>query len=198
MPKVSGIFDRFDHLDQIPISDIADWLNPRPDIKFLDNYIANRIIYPQITAISQAELDIDLAILREALKRNPIFFKKAQKKILIPEEFLSRLPDLNKLAWAFIDAYTPDEQMVFTMVGKGGDEVLGTYLRAEFPQESGYIELEIQDQSFRIKPGLTFIPCQNHCHINFKSSNGKILGKSELTIEVFGGRLGLAIDGRKS
>ncbi len=198
MPKVSGIFDSFDNLDKIPTADIAGWLNPRPDIKFLDNYVANRIFYPQITPISQTELDIDLAILREALKRNPIYFKKAQKKILIPEEFISRLPDLNKLAWAFIDAYIPKEQIVFTLIGSGGDEVLGTYLRAEFPAERDYIDLEVQDKHFRIKPGLTFIPCQNHCHINFKSGNAKILGKNELTIEVFGGRLGLAIDGRKS
>ena len=70
MPKLSGLFDSFDNLDQIDIDSLILWLKNKPSSIQLENYLANKILYPQITPITADEMKIDLAILREILRLN--------------------------------------------------------------------------------------------------------------------------------
>lgn len=196
MPKVSGIFDSFENLDQIPPEDIAGWLKSPPQTRELENYLANRIYYPQTLPLTLPDLDIDLAILREALKRNSVYFKPQQKKIFIPESFLNLVPDLKKLALIFTDAYQPKELVTFILNTGKGDETLGSLVRVEGGTND--FSLNIDGKNFKVKPGsLTILPCpKSRCHISFKSSNAKVMGKKEILFETMGGRLGLIVDGR--
>lgn len=206
MPKVSGIFDSFDNLDTIPTEDISQWLKVQPDQKYLENYIANRIIYPQVAPVSEGDIDIDLALLREALKRTPVFYKQSlpskdgrpkDKKIFIPDTFTKRFPNLAKLAWAFIDAYSPKEITTLVLVSDSKDEVIGSLINPKI-EKSGFFEIKVEENKFKVKTGsLMVIPCNlSHCHLDFRSKNAKILGKGEITFEVPGGKLGIVIDGR--
>src|SRR3989344_7189671 len=115
--RTAGLFYRFDDLDQIKTEDVARWLSPVPQQTLLENYIANRILYPQAIPVLPSDMKLDLAILREALKlQKPVgmqvknqflggspFLNVTMRKIIIPASFLEFVPDLTSLVWAFVD-----------------------------------------------------------------------------------------------
>lgn len=198
MPKVSGIFDAFDDLDKIPAEDVAEWLTSDLRQEYLENYIANRIIYPQVAPVSEKDIDIDLGLLREILKNTSLFYKPQEKKIYIPDIFVSRLPILSKLVWSFIDSYHPKGITTLVLTGETKDEVVGTCIAPSLSGQNGHLEIKLENKNYRIKLGsLTILPCTlSHCHINFQSKSAKIMGKNEITFEVLGGKLGIVLDGR--
>ncbi|TSC65550.1 MAG: Uncharacterized protein CEO21_384 [Microgenomates group bacterium Gr01-1014_80] len=198
MPKVTGIFSSFENLDQIPIEDIAGNLEPAPVRYVLENYLANKILYPAVVPVSGPQLNIDLAILREALKRSNVYYNLRSKKIFVPEAFFNFIPDVKKLALLFIDAYEPKGIITFVLTRSGRDEILGTLVTVYCKGQKEPLHFGVEGQNFRIKPGvLTILPCpKEHCHVSFKATEAKLLGKSEMLFEVPGGALGLVVDGR--
>lgn len=220
MPKFNGLFDSFDNLDQIPLEDIASWLAPPPNLIQLENYLANKILYPQTLSLTEYEMKIDLRILREALKingpkqidkktnsflgDNP-FLNITLRKIIIPKKFLSFVPSLVSLTWAFVDGLLLDRkkedffQDLWTVVLVGDiNEIVGSVLLPQFEDESGRMDLNILNKNYQIRQGsLMVIPCpKDRCELSYKFSKGMILGRKESAVEVYGGNLGLMIDGR--
>jgi len=220
MVRTTGLFDSFDNLDQISAESIAYWIKPASQLAFLENYLANRILYPRTLSLTANDMKIDLAILREALKingpkkstktnallgDNP-FLNITLRKVLIPARFTDFIPDLISLTWAFIDALLFDRkkedyfQDIWTLVLTGDtDEIIGSLMLPQFQGLTGAIKVSMFGKSYQIKQGgITAIPCsQDRCEIAFKIQNGKMLGKNESAVEVYGGKLGLIIDGRK-
>ena len=219
MPKVSGLFDSFDNLDQIALEDIARWLKVTPNMTQLENYLANKILYPQSVPLSRSDSEVDLAILREALRINGpkspgnallgdnAFLNITLRKILIPARFLPFVPGMRALVWAFVDAFLLDRkeedyfQDLWTVVLTGEvDEIVGSVLLPQFSDNNAVMELMLEKQLYKVRPGsLMVIPCpSSRCEIGFKFKGGKLLGKQESAFEIYGGRLGLMIDGRIS
>lgn len=225
MPVQVGLFDSFDNLDQINSSDVARWLKPIPNEIHLENYIANRILYPQTIPQTEVDMAIDLAILREALRingpknqtqnerrantllgNNP-FLNPTLRKILIPERFLSYVSDLATLTWVFIDGLLLERaksdffQDLWTVVlTDDSDEVVGSVIIPQFKNGSPDMEIIVEGKRYIIKMGsLTVLPCpKDRCRISYKfgSGGGEVLGKQESAVEIYGGKLGLMIDGR--
>ena len=170
----------------------------------MQNAIANRILYPQTIPVTLEEMQIDLSIMREALKKNKSFISKSDRKIFIPDSFLYRIPDLAKLVWVFIDAYILDQEIsenapVWTVVLRGGkDEIVGSVILPKM-LSGDIMEVTLEGKKIVAKKGgLTLIPCtENKCKMQFKLKLGSVLGKREGIVEVSGGRLGLLIDGRE-
>jgi len=216
-----GLFDSFDNLDQINIADIARWLKPVPNEIQLENYLANRVLYPQIVPTTALDMKIDLAILREALKINGPKLSQNQnsllgdnpflnitlRKVLIPERFISFVPDLVSLTWGFVDAFLIDRQRkdyfedlwTVTLINQS-DEIIGSIILPQFKDKQGSMDLKLEGKTYQIKSGsLTVIPClKGRCEISYILTGGKILGKNEAALEISGGRLGLMIDGRST
>lgn len=222
MAKLSGLFDSFDNLDQIQIDSLIPWLKNLPakltPIQ-LENYLANKILYPKALAITEIDMEIDLAILREALRingpkverdSNPMlgdnpFLNITLRKIMIPEKFLYYAPDLVSLTWAFVDGLLLTrskkdwfEDLWTVLLTDDADEVVGSVLLPQFRNLADLMNLSVLGKNYKIKAGsLTLIPCpKDRCEIAYKFASGKILGKKESSLEVFGGKLGLLIDGR--
>lgn len=221
MPKLTGLFDSFDNLDQIPPEAIASWLKPVPPLDYLENYLATRILYPQTLPLTEQDMQIDLAILREALRLNGpkkdstknnvllgdnTFLNITMRKILIPSVFLTYVPNLTILVRVFIDGLLVNRekkdffQDLWTIVLTYEiDEVVGSVLLPQFESSGAVMSLKLQDQNYEIRPGtLTVIPCnKDRCEVAYKLQSGKILGKQESAMEVYGGKLGLVVDGRQ-
>ncbi len=216
---MGGLFDRFDNLDQIKVEDVAKWLKPVPRQVFLENYIANRILYPQAVPITFSDMKMDLAILREAIRLNATvqpqekneflgsspFINATMRKIIIPASFLEFAPDLPSLVWAFIDGLLvsrPKEDWfgdLWTVIlSADTDNIIGSILLPQFKSENDIIEVTLDGKTSKIKAGsLTVLPClKERCSIGYSLSQGKLLGKDKSAIELYGGKLGLVIDGR--
>lgn len=219
MPAPLGLLDSFDNLDQINISDIASWIKPVPNEIQLENYLANRILYPQSIPLTEFEMKIDLAILREALKLNGPkskpnsmlgdnpFLNITLRKILIPQRFLYFVPDLVALTWSFVDGLLlgRDKKDFFwdlwtVVLVDDSDEIVGSVLLPQFDNNSGVMELNLLNKKYKINQGsLIILPCpKDRCEISYKFNQGKILGKVENAVEIYGGKLGLMIDGRNT
>lgn len=219
MVSLSGIFDSFDNLDKIDINSLTAWLKNPPSFVQLENYLANKILYPETLPLTDADMKIDLAILREALRINspnsdskegPLlgdnsFINITLRKIIIPDRFLYNVSDLVSLTWAFVDGLLLNRRKedwfedIWTVVlADDIDEILGTIILPQFLGTNDILELNLLGKDFKIKSGsLSVIPCdKDRCQIAYKFSNGKFLGKKENEVEVYGGRLGLMIDGR--
>lgn len=220
MIRPTGLFDSFDNLDAISAEAIASWLRPVPQLKQLENYLANKILYPQALPLTEFDMKIDLAILREALKmskalasaspKNDLlgdspFLNITLRKVLIPVRFLNSVPNLASLVWVFIDALLLNRQKtdffqdLWTIVLTDDfDEIVGSVLLPQFEGRSGTMNLRLLSKDYKIRSGnLVVIPCpKDRCEIAYKLQNGSCLGKVESAVEVYGGKLGLVVDGR--
>lgn len=223
MPKLSGLFDSFDNLDQIAVENIVRWLKPPPEPGNIENYLAQRILYPQTVPITETEMKVDLAILREALRLlspksgkggamlgdNP-FVNVTLRKILIPSKFLYFIQNLSILTWVFVDGLLFGRKRedhfedLWTIVLTGElDEIIGSLVIPEF-KKGGELKLSLMgkayglNKSYKIRAGtLMVIPCpKERCQVAFELKGGEILDKKNFAIEIYGGRLGLMIDGR--
>ena len=220
MPKLSGLFDSFDNIDAIDINSLITWFKKAPPSPVvLEDYLANKILYPSSVPLTNIDMETDLAILREALRINgpklgptegPLlgdnpFLNITLRKIIIPERFLQIVPDLVSLAWAFVDGLLLNRKKqdsfedLWTVVVSGdGDEIVGSVLLPEFVSLAENMNLDLFGKDYQIKAGsLTRVPClKSRCELSYKLTGGQILGKSSSAVEVYGGRLGLIIDGR--
>lgn len=108
MPHLTGVFEQFPNLDKISPQNIVSWLRINIDEHTLINFLGNRILYPQTVALSKSELEIDLAILREAIRQKPaLVYEPQANKLYIPELFIQRFPPLPRLAGIIIEAINP-------------------------------------------------------------------------------------------
>ena len=209
MPKQPGLFDSFDNLDAISAESLVPFIKSAPTILQLENYLANRILYPGTLPITDLDMKIDLAILREALRingpksaksGNPLlgdnpFLNETLRKIIIPERFLHYVPDLVSISWAFLDGLLlrrikqdQFEDIWTVVVSADFDEIVGSAILLQFESLEESMMLSLQNRDYRILAGsLTLISCPaTKCQITYE---GKV-------VEVYGGRLGLMIDGR--
>lgn len=86
MTKLVGFFESFDNLDLIPVEDIAQKLKIRSQLIELENFVANRILYPQAIPTTSIDMETDMVILDMALKIN-----KGKK---LSKDFITRFPGL--------------------------------------------------------------------------------------------------------
>jgi hypothetical protein len=201
MPRLKGLFDSFLKIDNLQVPDIKNWLNFRGDDRLLENQLGNRLLYPQITPVSQQELMLDLAVLREALKTQPEdYYNQNFKRLYIPDDFLKHIPDLHKLVWAFIDAFDPwGVTTIFLKSEDPGNKTLGTLIRPEILSDSGWIDLWVYGKKYEVTIGtISVIPAgANKIDVKFESAAARIMGKEQTLMEVVGGPLGLIVDTRK-
>lgn len=192
MPKLSGVFSQFKNLDKISPSALNRWLRIKKDPQFLINFLGNRIIYPQTIGVNPLDMEIDLAILREALKEEPQgFYFKEQKKIEVPIEFLQRFVPEFKLLAAIIDGISPDGLVEIILKGNGPKKTLASCFKPQISPEKNLIEALIGGKSFKLLPNtLTLIPCTGG------EQSIKIDGLSEVKFNT--GNLGIFIDLRGS
>jgi hypothetical protein len=199
MPKITGVFEIFPDLDLILPSDIAKWSN---EVSLqpltIENHIANRILYPQVAPVKPEDLRLDLALLREALKRSPSFYKAQERKLIIPISFTERFGGIQPLIFAYVDAYKPpDITQVVTTNGKL-EKIIGSVVTPLFTKIGSSIDLSVEEKLYRIKQGsLMVLPCpKERCHIIFKSSDATLVSKKDNVLEAFGGTLGIVVDAR--
>lgn len=202
MPKTISLFSYFPNLSQVSAERVVSWLSGSDFYKkqnptVLENEIGNRILYPEVIPTTQAELALDFAILREAIKLHPDgYLNENLKKLSIPGEFLSRFPDLLNLTWAFIDALAPEGVVSIYLKSAVGPKSLGTYMKAKIVTPEAGVSVWLNGQRTNLgskrrvvipAPGSKFV-------FKFESEGVELLGQNQITFEAAGGPLGALID----
>lgn len=191
MPHLSGVFDEFGDLDKVSVEEIAKWLSQKPDIHALINFLGNRIIYPQAIPITLKELEIDLAILREAIKLKPsLVYEPQTNKILIPRAFAERFPPLLNTAKAVIEGLNPKGVHNIFTKDKNQEKLVGSVISPLSPQKLSKDERTVVFTGLAIRKAL---PLNVVSVIQTPASEVKIvLGDEEF--KAAGGDIGVIID----
>ncbi len=190
MPKLTGIFETIIDLENIPVTDINDSLAQKRDEHELENFIANRILYPQTIPISKIDFDIDFAVLKEVIKRDSgrFFNDTLINKIIIPKDIEARFPPISRLIMTYLDALEPKGIIQVLLREEDKNMVIGSIIKLESDGKK-ITNILIAGKSYLISQGsFTILPLPDR-HISIK-----IDASDEIVIS--GGKLGIVIDAR--
>lgn len=190
MPHLTGFFAEFPDLDKVNEGDIASWIKSKPESHVLLNFFGNRILYPQTIAQNAEDLEIDFAILREAVKQKPdVVYDFKSNRILLPQLYLDRFPPLPRLAGAIIEALSPRGVTKIYLKDKMAVKLCGTLIcppDLEKVSQSGSVKIEVNGVAGSLKLNTLSIS-----KISGKEVKIKIADKD---YSVNGGVLGVIID----
>lgn len=188
MPKLTGVFSLFKDLDKIPVADITRWIGDKSHIKLIENFIGNRVIYPQTIAFTREDIEIDFAILREALTRQPeILYNKSEKKIVITQDLEARFPPMQKLITLIIETINPKELTQIFLKSPNLNNLIGSVFAppGKIPGETVKFKLGLKEVTAK-KSTITFYPYKDH-HLTLQFPNSNPIAAS-------GGELGFVLD----
>lgn len=193
MPKLTGVFENFRALSHENIEDIKRWLNFPTEAHQIDNFLSNRLLYPQTIPMTEQEMEIDLAILREALRVNlqgdkslvSLFYNSAKNTLTINEDFLLRFRPTQKLVWALADVLSLKETTNIFTRDWAGTHGVGSLITLYNPN-SRELMMEVDSQKLNLNtPSRAVIPfIQRHTQVKI----------GEKIVPAMGGELGILID----
>ncbi len=191
MSKLSGVFEDFSDLDKIPLEDIYKWLTNRVLPHYLLNYLGNLIQYPQVVPTNREDLDIDFAILREAIHRQPhVLFSQRSKQLIIPEEFMVRFLPIQRFILTLVESMDLPE--VTPVLAKKNQHLrqLTTIVAPTLQKSQNPLTVTINNQVKKISLGvIAFLPLREHqITLSFD-------GKKQYQISA--GEMGIVLDLRK-
>lgn len=191
MPHLTGFFAEFSDLDRVTSNDISSWLKGKPDSHVIVNFFGNRLLYPQTIALNSAELEMDFAILREAVKQKPdLVYDSKNSKLFLQQSLLERFPPVSRLAGAIIEAINPVGVTKIYIKGEGVVKPAGTLISPpdieKLPQDKNGVKIEVNGVEGHLKLNTLSISAisQTEAKIKIGSKN----------YDVTGGILGVIID----
>lgn len=96
-----NVFNSFDNLYQIDTSFIQSKLSFSMPPIVIENYVANRLLFPVAIPQTKAEAELELAILSAVVALNSgFFYNQTLSKITIPPEYNLIYQDINQLVRA--------------------------------------------------------------------------------------------------
>lgn len=200
MPHLSGVFDEFPDLDKVSTEEIASGLKKKLEVHALNNFFGNRLLYPQAVSLNMEDLQIDLAILRQAIKLKPsLVYEPQANRIVIPIRFIERFPVLEWLIQAVIEGINPKgEHLIYIKNQNQGEgkpvwQLIGSVVSPLNPQKLSSDEKTVSYKSIESEKSLLL------GQLNIIKSQAKelkiTLGNEEFTVA--GGEAGIFIDLRK-
>lgn len=190
MPKLTGIFEDLTGLDSLSIIEVNRFLTDKEHVYVLENYLGNRILYPQTVPIGKRDMEIDLAILCAYMHTHQELFHIAGlKRIMIPEKIELRFPPLANLIFYFPEIFNLSEVEELA-IKKESSQVMvaGTIItpRTKNSEIAKLSEIKINGQTVKLDPhGMTYFDSN-------KNSNEIELPTKTLTVS--GGKIGLIIN----
>jgi hypothetical protein len=185
MPKLTGVFEELFELDKLPIDEINRWLVEKEHEYVLENFLGNRILYPQTIPMTKRDMEIDLAILSAYMHIHPDFYYNVGlNRIIIPEKVEWRFPPLANLVFYFPEIFNLTEVVELAIKMESGQVIIvGTIVS---PQAEKLDKVKINGQLVKLDPhGMTYFETD-------KISNEIELPKA--TVTVAGGKLGIIIN----
>ena len=191
MTAISGIFANLPGLELIPPESIQRWLPTRYDAHVLENFLANRIIYPQTVALTKEDHSIDKAILQEYIVRNPSFFyNPLSHRLIIPLDLINHLPPINEIIPLFCNILNIAGNTQIFISEKNSLKLEGSITDPAVSPSEKMIEITLNGTKQTVPFGGVY-----HFSLDAEHIKLKIDGTNEIMVS--GGKLGVTIDLRK-
>src|SRR5258708_6068700 len=200
MPKLTGIFEQLKNIDKVPPEEIGQWLKAKEQPHIIENFIGNRLIYPQTVAVTSLDMDLDFALLREYIRQNKYKFyrynlpqganpKQAAfaKKIIVLEDFLRRFPPLIRLIEAYLDVLELTGIVTVLLSKDVISSTVGTVVSLKDEITKHNFVINIDDKATALQNGVINIVKNTHRSVKIQIGN-------DSPFVVSGGELGVVVD----
>lgn len=183
---LSGVFGQLRNLDKIPIDNIRQWLKNKGEIHQLQNFIGNRVIYPQTIATTLEDQEVDLGLLREGIKSQPqVVFNRLTNKIGLSTELINRFPPPDKLVVAIVQVLNLSG--ITRVYLKDFHQLIGTVVSVRLNLLAKSVVVTVDGQVKKIPSlGITYLP------IDKQQVRLKIGDREEQMVA--GGKLGILLN----
>lgn len=188
MNKISGIFEKFTSLYNIPPQDISRWLTLKGDETLVGNSMGNRLLYPQTVSVNKSDFEVDIAILREVIKRQPeVIYNASTKRLILTTGLINRFPPLFNLIIIILESVIIKGVTAIYCCGPEKNSIVGTLVKPEKIEPNTIVALngKVIKNNFG---AVTVLPAPN------KPAKLKIDSLPE--ISVIGGEIGIVLDFR--
>ncbi len=184
-------------IEHITPEELIPWTSFKVAPEVMDNYVGNRLLYPQAILTTQQQLEWDKALVQAAIHRaKDKFYNANTRRMLIPVEFMELSANSQDIFKLFIDVCQPH---LISYILQKPSIILGTILTPVALKKSGLITLIIDQQTFTIKLGeLVFLPIsKSKVDLQFSSPSATLMGQQQFRVEVAGGPAGIIVDARE-
>lgn len=182
MPKLTGVFEDLANLETLPVEEINKFLTEKVHIYDLENFLGNRILYPQTVPFSKRDMDIDLAILCAYMSlHQDLFFMVGLNRIVIPEKIELRFPPLANLVFFFPEIFKLRQVVELGIKKDSGQIVIaGSIISPNFDSKSSLTELKINGEVVKLDPhGMTYFESEKNINeLEFSGQNLIVAGGS--------------------
>lgn len=191
MPKLSGLFSNYSDLDSLDFETIRSSSKTNLKIREIENFVANRFLYPQTIPLTILEMKVDLSLIKEIIKKNvQLFYNSSLKRITIPEGFEERLKPVPDLIIAFIDAISPPAAtQIILKYADGSRKVGSVYIPQVFINKPA-VQLTIEGQVVKLKNNVI-------SRLNCTIPQTTIQLEGQNPEPIWGGDIGIFVDLRK-
>ena len=146
-----NLFQNFDNLHQISAADIALHLKSSLPAVVIENYFANRQLFPHAIPTTIQESQLELAILAAIVSHNRgFFYNLALHKITIPPEYQLVYQDLNQLIQTVITSVNLEGQATVIIPNPTGRNTTGWAIAIS---SSTDIAINYNNQQLKLSPG---------------------------------------------
>lgn len=191
MPKLSGLFSNFSDLDSLDFETIRIYSKTNLKIHEIENFIANRFLYPQTIPSSILEMKLDLSAIKEIIKKNiHLFYNNSLKRITIPEGFEERLKPVPDLIITFIDAISPPVTTQIILKYADGSRKVGSVYIPQTMVTKPSVELTIDQQTMKLKNNVI-------SRVNCAIPQTIVTLEGQNPETIWGGDLGIFVDLRQ-
>lgn len=127
MSRLPNIFENFTNLYQISIPQIQSKLSFTLHPVVVENYVANRLLFPQAVPTTKIEVQLEMAILSAVVTLNHgFFYNQTLSKISIPSDYTQVYPDIDRLVQTVIESVGLQGQAAINIPNPGGHDTQGT------------------------------------------------------------------------
>lgn len=181
------VFETLD-LENLDPQVVSQWIKFKIEKILLENHIANRLLYPQALPITKQDLQIDLAIFREAIKKDPkSIYDKFGNKIIIDQKLTERFGSLRKILLAIMDVLPIKTITTISLRTNTLTNIVGSIIVPQTDFKTKVVAVWLDDQQFDLRTGFLSLLGSEKKKLKIKIDGGE-------EFLAYGGDLGIAID----
>lgn len=153
MDHLPNVFKNFDNLYQINVTQVQSRLTFSMPLVVIENYIANRLLFPYAVPLSKQESQLEYAILGAIVTLNSgYFYNQALQRITIPAEYNLIYQDINLLILTVIQNVNLNISATIEIPNLTGRNTTGMAIAIKSPGNS---QIVYDNQSYTLESGKT-------------------------------------------